>query len=101
MLRLLLQVSLRNLFRSRINLLIGAIIFFGTLLLVVGGALLDSLVGSMSRSIIGSVAGHIQVYSVTSQRPDVHLAHHGQRAGPRARCRTSSASRGPSPSCRT
>jgi len=67
MLRLLLQVSLRNLFRSRINLLIGAIIFFYTLLLVVGGAMLDSLLGSMSRSIVGTVSGHIQLYSATSR----------------------------------
>lgn len=69
MLRLLLQVSFRNLFRSRINLLIGAIIFFYTLLLVVGGAMLDSLLGSMSRSIVGTVSGHIQLYSATSRDP--------------------------------
>ncbi len=67
MLRLLLQVSFRNLFRSRINLLIGAIIFCGTLLLVVGGAMLDSLLGSMSRSIVGTVSGHIQLYSERSR----------------------------------
>jgi ABC-type lipoprotein release transport system permease subunit len=67
MLRMLLQVSFRNLFRSRINLLIGAIIFFGTLLLVVGGAMLDSLLGSMSRSIVGTVSGHIQLYSEKSR----------------------------------
>jgi ABC-type lipoprotein release transport system permease subunit len=67
MLSLLLQVSFRNLFRSRINLLIGAIIFFGTLLLVVGGAMLDSLLGSMSRSIVGTVSGHIQLYSDRSR----------------------------------
>ncbi len=69
MLRLLLQVSFRNLFRSRINLLIGAIIFFYTLLLVVGGAMLDSLLGSMSRSIVGTVSGHIQLYAATSRDP--------------------------------
>ncbi|MGO8970415.1 MAG: ABC transporter permease [Myxococcaceae bacterium] len=67
MLALLLQVSFRNLFRSRINLLIGAIIFFYTLLLVVGGAMLDSLLGSMSRSIVGTVSGHIQLYGATSR----------------------------------
>ncbi|AGC44136.1 ABC transporter permease [Myxococcus stipitatus DSM 14675] len=66
-LRLLLQVAFRNLFTSKINILIGGIIFFGTLLVVVGGALLDSIDGSMSRSIIGSVAGHIQVYSDESK----------------------------------
>jgi ABC-type lipoprotein release transport system permease subunit len=67
MLRILLQVSFRNLFRSRINLLIGLIMFFGTLLLVVGGAMLDSLLGSMSRSIVGTVSGHIQLYSDRSR----------------------------------
>jgi ABC-type lipoprotein release transport system permease subunit len=67
MVGLLLQVSFRNLFRSRINLLIGAIIFCGTLLLVVGGAMLDSLLGSMSRSIVGTVSGHIQLYSERSR----------------------------------
>lgn len=66
-LRLLLQVAFRNLFTSKINLLIGGIIFFGTLLVVVGGALLDSMDDAMSRSIIGSVAGHLQVYSDRSK----------------------------------
>jgi len=65
--RLLLQVAFRNLFTSKINLLIGGIIFLGTLLVVVGGALLDSMDSAMSRSIIGSVAGHIQVYSDESK----------------------------------
>lgn len=65
--RLLLQVAFRNLFTSKINLLIGGIIFLGTLLVVVGGALLDSMDSAMSRSIIGSVAGHIQVYSDDSK----------------------------------
>ncbi len=65
--RLLLQVAFRNLFTSKINLLIGGIIFFGTLLVVVGGALLDSMDSAMSRSIVGSVAGHLQVYSDESK----------------------------------
>lgn len=64
---MLLRIAGRNLFRSRINLLIGAVILGGTFLVVVGGALLDSVVSSMSRSIIGSVAGHVQVYSDRSK----------------------------------
>ena len=64
---ILLRIAARNLFRSRINLLIGAVILGGTFLVVVGGALLDSVVSSMSRSIIGSVAGHVQVYSARSK----------------------------------
>ncbi|WNZ64478.1 FtsX-like permease family protein [Myxococcus sp. MxC21-1] len=77
-LRLLLQVAFRNLFSSKINLLIGGIIFFGTLLVVVGGALMDSMDSAMSRSIIGSVAGHIQVYSDDSKDP---LALYGSMSG--------------------
>ncbi len=77
-LRLLLQVAFRNLFASKINLLIGGIIFFGTLLVVVGGALMDSMDSAMSRSIIGSVAGHLQVYSDDSKDP---LALYGSMSG--------------------
>ncbi|WP_164014927.1 ABC transporter permease [Pyxidicoccus trucidator] len=76
--RLLLQVAFRNLFTSKINLLIGGIIFLGTLLVVVGGALLDSMDSAMSRSIIGSVAGHLQVYSDESKD---ELALYGGMAG--------------------
>jgi ABC-type lipoprotein release transport system permease subunit len=64
---MLFRIAFRNLFRSRINLLIGAVILGGTLLVVVGGAMLNSVISSMSRSIIGSVAGHIQVYSAASK----------------------------------
>ncbi|HEY0096866.1 MAG TPA: ABC transporter permease, partial [Archangium sp.] len=66
-LKLLLQVALRNLFVSKINILIGGIIFFGTVLVVVGGAFVDSMDEAMSRSIIGSIAGHLQVYSEKSK----------------------------------
>ncbi len=74
-LRVLLRIALRNLFASKLNLIIGGIILVGTLLVVVGGALLDSMDQSMSRSIIGSVAGNIQVYSAKSKDP---LALYGQ-----------------------
>src|SRR5687767_7299383 len=77
-LKLLFQVALRNLFTSWINIIIGGIIFFGTLLVVVGGALLDSMDEAMSRSIIGSVAGHLQVYSEKSKD---ELALFGQMGG--------------------
>ena len=64
---ILLRIAGRNLFRSRINLLIGSVILGGTMLVVVGGAMLNSVISAMSRSIIGSVAGHIQVYSGASK----------------------------------
>ena len=63
----LVQIAFRNLFASKINFIIGAIIFFGTMFVVVGGALLDSLDTSMSKSIVGSVAGHVQIYSSKSK----------------------------------
>ncbi len=66
-LTLLLQVAFRNLLKSKINLIIGGIIFFPSCLVVTGGALLDSMNSSMSRSIIGSLAGHVQVYSDKSK----------------------------------
>ncbi len=64
---LLVQIAVRNLLASTVNLLIGGLILFGTLFFVVFGALLDSLNQSMARSVIGSVAGHIQIYSSASK----------------------------------
>jgi ABC-type lipoprotein release transport system permease subunit len=63
---LLLRISLRNLFGSFLNLIIGLIIFAGTLFFVVGGSLISSIDNAMSQSIIGSVAGHAQVYQASS-----------------------------------
>jgi ABC-type lipoprotein release transport system permease subunit len=64
------QMAFRNLFASRLKtVIVGGIIFFGGLLVVAGNSLLDSLVASMSRSVIGSVAGHIQVYNAKSKDP--------------------------------
>jgi ABC-type lipoprotein release transport system permease subunit/uncharacterized small protein (DUF1192 family) len=61
-------IALRNLVASKLKtLIVGGIIFFGAVLVVVGTSLLDSVVNSMSRSIIGSVSGHIQVYSANSK----------------------------------
>ena len=64
------QMAFRNLFASRLKtIIVGGIIFFGGLLVVAGDSLLDSLDASMSRSVIGSVAGHIQVYNAASKDP--------------------------------
>jgi ABC-type lipoprotein release transport system permease subunit len=64
------QIAFRNLFASRLKtVIVGGIIFFGGLLVVAGNSLLDSLVASMSRSVIGSVAGHVQVYNAKSKDP--------------------------------
>jgi ABC-type lipoprotein release transport system permease subunit len=62
------QIAIRNLFASRWKtLIVGGIIGFGALLVVAGTSLLDGVDRAMSRSIIGSVAGHIQVYSSKSK----------------------------------
>jgi ABC-type lipoprotein release transport system permease subunit len=61
------KIALRNLFSSFLNVIIGAIILVGTLLLVVGWSILSSIDSAMSKSIIGSIAGHIQVYSNESK----------------------------------
>ncbi|HMF44099.1 MAG TPA: ABC transporter permease, partial [Polyangia bacterium] len=64
------QIAFRNLFASKLKTaIVGGIIFFGGFLVVAGNSLLDSLVASMSRSVIGSVAGHIQVYNAKSKDP--------------------------------
>ncbi len=66
-LKVILRIAFRNLFASRLKtLIVGGIILFGSMLVVVGTALVDSVDASMSRSIIGSVAGHIQVYNAKS-----------------------------------
>jgi ABC-type lipoprotein release transport system permease subunit len=62
------QIAFRNLFANRWKtLIVGGIIGFGAFLVVLGTSLLDSVDHSMSRSIIGSVAGNIQVYSSGSK----------------------------------
>jgi ABC-type lipoprotein release transport system permease subunit len=67
-LRVIVQIAFRNLFASRLKtLIVGGIIFFGALLVVVGTSLVDSIDRAMSRSIVGSVAGHLQVYSSKSK----------------------------------
>ncbi|MBL8937120.1 MAG: ABC transporter permease [Archangium sp.] len=64
---MLIQIAWRNLLASPINLIIGGLILAGTFLFVVIGGLLDSLNESMARSVVGSVAGHIQIYSSKSK----------------------------------
>ncbi len=67
-LKVIILIALRNLLASRLKtIIVGGIIFFGALLVVIGTSLLGSVTDAMSRSIIGSVAGHIQVYSAKSK----------------------------------
>ncbi len=63
----LVRIAFRNLLASRVKtLIVGGIIVLGATITVFGGALVDSLVGGMRRSIQGSLAGQLQVYSAAS-----------------------------------
>ena len=67
-LKVIIVIAFRNLFASWLKtLIVGGIILFGSMLVVVGTAMVDSVNASMSKSIIGSVAGHIQVYNAKSK----------------------------------
>lgn len=62
------QMAFRNLFASRLKtFIVGGIILGGALLVVVLTSMLGSIVHGMRRSIVGSVAGDIQVYSAESK----------------------------------
>lgn len=66
-LSILLRLSLRQVASSSGRWVIGAIVCAGTFLLTVGSALISSVDASMSRSVIDSISGHIQVYSERSK----------------------------------
>ncbi len=61
------RIAARNIFSNFLNIVIGMIILIGTFVFVVGGSVINSIDSAMSRSIIGSVAGNIQVYSDKSK----------------------------------
>lgn len=64
----LLQMALRNLVVHRVKTgVVGAIMFFGTFLVVSGTAMLDSIRGSMERSITSSLSANVQVYSADAK----------------------------------
>ncbi|MFN0064374.1 MAG: ABC transporter permease [Myxococcaceae bacterium] len=65
--RVLFRIAFRNLFSSWINLIIGLLMLGGTVLVVVGGSLVESVLDAMSRSIVGSIGGHVQVYSAEAK----------------------------------
>ena len=64
---LLVRIAIRNLLASPINLLIGGLILLGTMIFVLLGGMLDSLNQAMQRSVVGSLAGHLQIYSAASK----------------------------------
>ena len=67
-LQLLLHLSLRNLWAHKVkSLIVGSLMIFGTLLVVSGTAMLDSVENAISRSVIHSLSGHLQIYSADAR----------------------------------
>ena len=65
---MLLRIALRNIWLHRLRtLIVGGILAFGTTLLIVGNALIDAVDDGMEKSIVRSIAGHVQVYSDSAQ----------------------------------
>jgi ABC-type lipoprotein release transport system permease subunit len=83
---LLLRIALRNIWLHRLRtLIVGGILAFGTALLIVGNGLVDAIEGGMERSIVRSIAGHLQVYSADAEdelalfgRPGMVESHMGK-----------------------
>lgn len=68
--RVLALIAVRNVFSHKVtSLIVGSIIMFGTSLVVMGTAFLDSIEASMARSVTSSFAGHIQVHSSEARDP--------------------------------
>jgi len=65
----LVRIALANITSSALNFLVGLVLFFGAALLVIIGALFGTLDGALSRSIVDSISGHLQVYGARSKDP--------------------------------
>lgn len=66
--RLLVYMALRSLWSHKVKSgIVGSLMVFGTLLVVLGTALLDSIEGAIERSVVHSLSGHLQVYSGTGR----------------------------------
>ena len=67
-LALILWMGARNVALHKVkSFVVGGILFFGTLLLVVGGSLLLSVQDSMERSVTSSLSGQAQLYSADAK----------------------------------
>ena len=61
---LLIRLAWRSLYSHRVkSAIVGTLLMFGTLLVVLGSSLVDSIERAMQKSITASLAGHLQVYS--------------------------------------
>ncbi|MFT3712361.1 MAG: FtsX-like permease family protein [Archangium sp.] len=66
---ILIRIALANIFSSMLNLFVGAVLLFGAALLVIGGSVFSTLDEALSKSIVGSITGHMQVYGARSKDP--------------------------------
>ena len=65
---LLLRLAWRSLYSHGVkSAIVGTLLMFGTLLVVLGTSLVDSIEHAMQRSITASLAGHLQVYSANGR----------------------------------
>lgn len=77
--RILLRISFRNLLASPVRTaIIGAIVLVGSVIVVVGASVLDSIDRGMRTSIQGSLGGQLQIYDARSADP---LALYGDMTG--------------------
>ncbi len=61
---LLVRLAWRSLYSHRVkSAIVGTLLLLGTVLVVLGSSLVDSIERAMQRSITASLAGHLQVYS--------------------------------------
>jgi ABC-type lipoprotein release transport system permease subunit len=68
--KILVEMAMRNLVASRVRtLVVGGIVALGVVVVVLGSSLLDSIDAGMTRSIQGSLGGHIQLYNAKSRDP--------------------------------
>ncbi len=63
----LVRISLANIVSSFLNVFVGSVLAFGAALLVIGGSLFSTLDESLSKSVVGSITGHLQVYGARSK----------------------------------
>ncbi len=65
----LVRIALANVFASALNLFVGLVLAFGAAMLVIGGSIFWTLDEALSKSIVGSISGHLQVYGGRSKDP--------------------------------
>jgi ABC-type lipoprotein release transport system permease subunit len=68
-LAILIRIAFANIISSMLNVFVGLVLLFGAALLVIGGSIFSTLDDALSKSIIGSITGHMQVYSARSRDP--------------------------------